>query len=119
MDDLWDLPYPTIVVVGLVMAILLRRRLGAAAGPAIIGFAILAVCYAAGLSWGFLLKEWFRTRGQEQFGGGLPAVTDYPPGLVAAALGLAIANAAGLALLIRSVLRGRSGPPPSGGAALD
>ncbi|MCW3815566.1 hypothetical protein ONA91_13990 [Micromonospora sp. DR5-3] len=112
MNDLWDLPYPTIVAVGLVMAILLRRRLGTAAGAAITGFVILAVGYGAGLWWGYLLEEWSRTGGREQFGDGLPDITDYPPGLVAAALGLTLASAAGMALLVLSVVRGRSGQPP-------
>ncbi|MFE9202039.1 hypothetical protein [Micromonospora sp. NPDC007230] len=118
MNHLSDLPYPTIVLVGLVMAILQRRRLGSAAGTAITGFAILAVGYAAGLWWGVLLDEWSRTMGRDHFDGGIPEITDFPPGLVAADLGLTSVNAAGMALLILSVLRGRSSQPAEGRASI-
>ncbi|SCL36853.1 hypothetical protein GA0074692_4470 [Micromonospora pallida] len=113
MNDLWDLPYPTIVLVGLVVAIVLRRRLGAAAGAAITGFAILVVGYGAELWWAIFLEEWSRTSVRDHSEGGLPKITAYPPGLVAAALGLTLAHAGGMALLVLSVLRGRSDQRPT------
>ena len=119
MNDLWDLPYPAILVVGLVMAILLRRRLGPAASAAITGFAVLAVGYGAGLWWEVRLEEWSRTKGREFFDGGVPEIADFPPGLVATALGLTFAHAAGMALLVRSVLRGRSGQPRQDRASVE
>ncbi|GIF62631.1 hypothetical protein Ais01nite_06660 [Asanoa ishikariensis] len=94
--------FPAIVLVGLVLAIGLRRRLGRAAGVAIAGFAVLAATEGLSWWWDGLAEEW--ARGTDYSGGPLP---DLPIGLaVTSALG-AVAHAAGLALLIAAVLRRR------------
>ncbi|MEV4534200.1 hypothetical protein AB0J82_10270 [Asanoa sp. NPDC049518] len=97
-----DLAYPTIVLVGLVLAVRLRRRLGRAAGVAIAGFAVLAATEALSWWWDGIAEEW--ARGTDYSGGTLP---ELPVWLTATSALGALAQAAGLALLIAAVLRRR------------
>ncbi|SNS68977.1 hypothetical protein SAMN05421812_101423 [Asanoa hainanensis] len=106
------LVHPAIVLGGLVAAIALRRRLGAAARAAIAGFAVLAGSLALG--WWFDSLRWtFDGMDPDR----VPGIGDLPPMLVtlSLAMAMALADAAGMALLVVAVLRGRARDPEAAG----
>ena len=98
--DLLGLGYPMLLVAALTAAIVQRRRLGAAARPAIGGFALLLTVHALG-ELSASLGHFELTRPEN----GLPGLADLPAALVAVDLVLGIAELAGTALLIAAVVR--------------
>jgi hypothetical protein len=102
-----SLAYPVLLVAGLVAAIVRRRRLGSAARLAVSGFAVLVLTYGLGT-----LDVWGDGPDPAMFENELPGLGDFPPGILAVDLMLALAELVGTALLIAAVVRrGREAAP--------
>jgi hypothetical protein len=104
-----SLGYPVVLFAGLIAAIVRRRRLGPAAGPAIAGFAILVGPYAGDLVWAKVAGP-SSSRDRLESRAELPGLAEIPVDLLVVDAMMVVANAVGLLLLVAAVVRGRSRP---------
>ncbi|WP_127499605.1 hypothetical protein [Actinoplanes solisilvae] len=101
LTDLLYLAYPIVLVAALVAAIVRRERLGAAAKPAIGGFATLVAVYGVGEAEAALLEAPELPRFEE----GLPGLADFPAAMLTSSLVLTVFQLVGMALLIVAAVR--------------
>ena len=128
MRDLEDLALAGVALIGLVVAIVLRRRLGRAAPFAVAAFAVLSLRRLGSVAWRQYLNA-VLSRPEAGMLKGTPPYT-YNANTPQSSLdmldvnrrvlvGATVATAVGLALLVTAILAGRDGAPETSASSPD